>query len=120
VACFLPGEIHTTQNVHYMVPRMPRPSVQGAPQVARLFRDPRAEERAYYRRNGFYPIMHVVAVKPEVLDVYPEVAMRPFDAFEQSKRIAFHYYDDPNWSHLAWAITARTWSGSSHTSWTRG
>jgi 4,5-dihydroxyphthalate decarboxylase len=87
----------------YMVPRMPRPFVQGAPQVARLFQDARAEELAYYRKNGFYPIMHVLAVRPEVLEAHPEVAMRLFDAFEQAKEMAFHYYDDPNWSHLAWA-----------------
>jgi 4,5-dihydroxyphthalate decarboxylase len=92
------GKIHA-----YMVPRMPRPFVQGAPQVARLFQDPRAEELAYYRKNGFYPIMHLLAVKPEVLDAHPEVAMRLFDAFEKAKDMAFHYYDDPNWSHLAWA-----------------
>jgi 4,5-dihydroxyphthalate decarboxylase len=48
--------------------------------------------------------MHVVAVKPEVLDAHPEVAMRLFDAFERAKEMAFHYYDDPNWSHLAWAV----------------
>jgi 4,5-dihydroxyphthalate decarboxylase len=48
--------------------------------------------------------MHVVAVKPELLDAHPEVAMRLFDAFERAKEIAFHYYDDPNWGHLAWAV----------------
>lgn len=87
----------------YMVPRMPRPFVQGAPQVARLFQDPRAAELAYYHSNGFYPIMHVLAVKPEVVEAHPAVAMRLFDAFERAKEMAFHYYDDPNWSHLAWA-----------------
>lgn len=87
----------------YMVPRMPRPFVQGAPQVARLFQDPRAAELAYYHSNGFYPIMHVLAVKPEVVDAHPAVAMRLFDAFERAKEMAFHYDDDPNWSHLAWA-----------------
>jgi 4,5-dihydroxyphthalate decarboxylase len=92
------GAIHA-----YMVPRMPRPFVRGAPQVARLFQDPRAEELAYYQRNGFYPIMHVVAVKPEVLDAHPDVAMSLIDAFERAKEMTFHYYDDPNWSHLAWA-----------------
>ncbi|HSF33716.1 MAG TPA: ABC transporter substrate-binding protein [Candidatus Tectomicrobia bacterium] len=93
------GAIHA-----YMVPRMPRPFVHGSPQVARLFQDPRAEEMAYYWRNGFYPIMHVLAVKPELLDAHPEVTMRLFDAFERAKEMAFHYYDDPNWSHLAWAV----------------
>ena len=87
----------------YMVPRMPRPFVQGAPQVARLFQNPRAAELAYYHKNGFYPIMHVLAVKPEVIDAHPAVAMCLFDAFERAKEIAFRYYDDPNWSHLAWA-----------------
>jgi 4,5-dihydroxyphthalate decarboxylase len=87
----------------YMVPRMPRPFVQGAPQVARLFQAPRAAELAYYHRNGFYPIMHVLAVKPEVVDAHPAIAMRLFDAFERAKEMAFHYDDDPNWSHLAWA-----------------
>ncbi len=87
----------------YMVPRMPRPFVQGVPQIARLFGDSRAEELAYYQRNGFYPIMHVLAVKPEVLDAHPEVALALFDVFERAKEKAFHYYDDPNWSHLAWA-----------------
>ena len=24
------------------------------------------------------------------------------DAFEQSKKICYHYYDDPNWSQLVW------------------
>jgi 4,5-dihydroxyphthalate decarboxylase len=87
----------------YMVPRMPRPFVQGAPKVARLFPDPRTAELTYYQKNGFYPIMHVLAVKPEVLHEHPEVAMCLFDAFEQAKEMSFHYYDDPNWSHLVWA-----------------
>jgi 4,5-dihydroxyphthalate decarboxylase len=88
----------------YMVPRMPRPFVQGASQVARLFEDSRTKETAYYQRNGFYPIMHVLAVKPEVIDAYPEVAITLFDVFERAKEMAFHYYDDPNWSHLAWTV----------------
>lgn len=92
------GEIHA-----YMVPQMPRPFVQGAPQVAWLFGDCRAEEAAYYQRNGFYPIMHVLALKPEVVDAHPGVALSHFDVFERAKEMAFHYYDDPNWSHLAWA-----------------
>jgi 4,5-dihydroxyphthalate decarboxylase len=87
----------------YMVPRMPRPFVQGVPQVARLFQHARAEETAYYQRNGFYPIMHVLAVKPEILEAHPEVALTLFDVFERAKGMAFHYYDDPNWSLLAWA-----------------
>ena len=87
----------------YMVPRMPRPFVAGAPQVARLFQDPRSEEIAYYQRNGFYPIMHVLAVKQAVVDQYPDAATSLFDAFQEAKETAYRFYDDPNWSQLAWA-----------------
>ena len=52
----------------YMVPRMPQPFVAGASEVGRLFQDSRSEEISYFHRNGFYPIMHLVAVKQEVAD----------------------------------------------------
>ena len=87
----------------YMTPRMPRVFVNGAPQVARLFDDARAEEESYYQRNGFYPIMHVLAVKPEIVAETPEVAPALIKAFEQAKDICYNYYSDPNWSHMAWA-----------------
>ena len=87
----------------YMVPRMPRPFVAGAPEVSRLFQDSRAEEVSYFQRNGFYPIMHLVAIKKEVADQHPEAANALFNAFEQAKEMACRFYDDPNWSSLAWA-----------------
>ena len=87
----------------FMTPRMPRSFVRGAPQVARLFPDPRAEEEAYYQRNGFYPIMHVLAIKPEVVDAMPSAPMALLKAFEQAKERCYEYYSDPNWSRLAWA-----------------
>ena len=87
----------------YFVPRMPRPFVEGSPQVRRLFADPKAEEISYYQRNGFYPIMHVVAVKSEVLEENPWTGPNLYHAFEDAKAIALNYYSDPNWSHLAWA-----------------
>ena len=87
----------------YMVPRMPVPFVAGAPEVGRLFQDSRSEEISYFQRNGFYPIMHLVAIKQEVADQHPEVTSALFTAFEQSKEAAFRFYDDPNWSSMAWA-----------------
>ena len=87
----------------FFVPMMPRAFVAGVPQVARLFTDSRAEEEAYYRKNGFYPIMHLVAIKSEVVAKNPWVAISLYQAFQEAKEMAFRYYDDPNWSHLAWA-----------------
>ena len=87
----------------YFVPRMPLPFVDGSPQVSRLFADSKAEEIAYHGRNGFYPIMHLVAVKSELMEQHPWAAMNLYHAFEAAKETAAHYYDDPNWSSLAWA-----------------
>jgi 4,5-dihydroxyphthalate decarboxylase len=80
---------------------IPRAFLSGVPQVARLFTDSHAEEMAYFRKTGNYPIMHVLAAKSEIIAEHPWVAKNLFRAFEQAKTIAYHYYDDPNWSHLS-------------------
>lgn len=85
-----------------MTPRPPLPLLQNSPKVARLFPDSRKEEINYFRRLGFYPIMHTVAVREQVLRDNPWVAHSLFQAFEQAKEICYRRYDDPNWSQLAW------------------
>ena len=85
-----------------MIPRTPESFLRGDSNVARLFSDPKAEVKAHFERNGFFPIMHTIALKEEVLEENPWVARHLLDAFEQSKEICYHYYDDPNWSQLVW------------------
>ena len=46
-----------------MVPHPPQQALQGSPKIRRLFADPKTEEMNYFQRNGYYPIMHVVAFK---------------------------------------------------------
>jgi 4,5-dihydroxyphthalate decarboxylase len=67
-----------------------------------LFADPRAEELKYFRKNGFYPIMHVVAFKEQVLARNPWLVKSITDAFQQAKDACAGYYDDPNWSRFIW------------------
>ncbi len=86
----------------YLAPRPPAPFLQGAPEVGRLFPDPRVEEIAYFQRNGFYPIMHVVAIKKDIVNRDPWVAKSLLAAFEEAKQVWSTYMDDPNWSRLAW------------------
>ncbi|HEX5450957.1 MAG TPA: hypothetical protein VFW86_01085, partial [Candidatus Limnocylindrales bacterium] len=46
-----------------LISPQPRPSMLERPDAyRRLFADPRAEEVAYFRRHGFYPIMHLVVM----------------------------------------------------------
>ncbi len=84
------------------VPHPPQVFLDGDPRVARLFADPRAEEVLYFRKNGYYPIMHVIAARADVLERHPWTAHAMFDAFARAWAMSQHYYDDPNWSRLAW------------------
>ncbi len=89
-----------------MTPHPPGPVLRGSKKIRRLFSDPKAEDLRYYKKNHFFPIMHVVAFKNDVLSKYPESAPSLFKAFEDAKKICRGYYADPNWSWLAWGRQA--------------
>ena len=85
-----------------MMPHPPREALSGGSNIHRLFADPKAEEAKYFRKNGYYPIMHLIAFKNEVLKSEPQLAVSVFDAFNRAKRGCMEYYDDPNWSRFVW------------------
>lgn len=85
-----------------MMPQPPQHALRGSEKIRRLFTDPKEEELKYFRKNGFYPIMHVVGLKEEVLKKNSWVALSLMKAFEKAKEICRRYYNDPNWSYLAW------------------
>jgi 4,5-dihydroxyphthalate decarboxylase len=85
-----------------MVPHPPREALRGGGNIRRLFTDGKLEERKYYQKNGYYPIMHLVAFKDPVLARHPELAVRVMSAFDQAKETCAQYYDDPNWSRFVW------------------
>lgn len=58
----------------------------GGPGVRRLLSDPMAEERRYWEQTGIFPIMHVVAIRRDVFDRDPWIAMELLKAFELAKR----------------------------------
>jgi 4,5-dihydroxyphthalate decarboxylase len=65
--------------------RPPAPYASGDPRVRRLFEDYRAVELAYWEKTGIFPIMHVVAMRREVYERHPWVAMNLFTALETAK-----------------------------------
>ncbi len=85
-----------------MVPHPPQEALRGGGNIRRLFSDPKGEETKYFRKNGFYPIMHVVAFKDELLGKNPWIASRITKAFDKAKAVCMDYYDDPNWSRFVW------------------
>jgi len=85
-----------------MVPHPPKEALRGGGNIRRLFADPKAEEAKYFRNNGFFPIMHVIAFKDDVLAKHPGLAHSIPELFEKAKHACLEYYDDPNWSRFVW------------------
>jgi 4,5-dihydroxyphthalate decarboxylase len=84
------------------VSRLPKPFRDGHPSVARFFKDPLAEEERYFRTEGYFPIMHVLAFKKALAEQCPELPPALFDIFEQARKRAAERWVDPNWSMLLW------------------
>jgi 4,5-dihydroxyphthalate decarboxylase len=81
---------------------MPASVMRGDPRVTRLFPDYKAEEMAHFKKTGFFPIMHTVIVRRDVLAENPWVAFNVLEAFRQSKALAFKRMEDPRSVSLGW------------------
>lgn len=57
------------------------------PNVVRLFPDFRSAEQNYFTQTGIFPIMHMIAIRNELIKDNPWLAASLFKAFEQSKRL---------------------------------
>ncbi len=86
----------------FFLPHPPKSVTTGKTKARRLFRDPRAEEENYYKKYGDFPIMHVMTIQEELLAREPWVARSVLDMCNQAWQISDSYYEDPNWSRLAW------------------
>ena len=59
------------------------------PHVQRLFPDFKEAEKAYFRRTGIFPIMHLVVMRRDFHEKYPFVATSLCNAFSESKALAY-------------------------------
>jgi len=94
---FVKGTIHAL-----FVSRLPRPFLEGNPNVGRFFDEPQIEEERYLRDEGYFPIMHVLAFRRDLSERYPELPMALFELFEQARQQDLKRWTDPNWSMLLW------------------
>jgi 4,5-dihydroxyphthalate decarboxylase len=72
--------------------------------IRRLFSDYEQVEAAYFKETGIFPIMHVIAIKADVLQQHPWLAMNLYKAFEEAKRRSLERLSDITAAHapLAW------------------
>ncbi len=69
--------------------------------VARLFSDFKGEQIGYFKKTGIFPIMHVTAIKPEVLERHPWVAHSLMVAFNRAKALTMRRMENPRIVPLA-------------------
>jgi 4,5-dihydroxyphthalate decarboxylase len=76
----------------------------GDPRVRRLFPDFQAREEAHYGKTGIFPIMHVIAIRSDVYEANPWVAMNLLKAFDEAKARSLARVTDITASHapLPW------------------
>jgi 4,5-dihydroxyphthalate decarboxylase len=82
----LNGMLATGEIDAMMSPRIPSAFRNRHPDVARLFPDYHRDERTYYARMGFVPIMHTVVIKRALYTREPWIAQSLCKAFRDSSR----------------------------------
>jgi 4,5-dihydroxyphthalate decarboxylase len=74
--------------------------------VARLFPNFREVEKAYFKKTGIFPMMHVVGVRKTLLDAHPWLATSVYKAFVEAKDLAY-----PELTQMAALKIALPWLG---------
>jgi 4,5-dihydroxyphthalate decarboxylase len=80
--------------------RPPDVYLSGDGRLQRLMPNHREVEREYFQRTGIYPIMHTVAIKREVYERNPWIAVNLMTAFEQAKEKMVERMSDINVSRI--------------------
>lgn len=70
------------------------PSCFDGDRVRRLFVDYRIAEEDYYRRTGFFPIMHVLVMRESLAEAHPWLPSSIYKAFLEAKNLAVRELDD--------------------------
>ncbi|MFL6929034.1 MAG: ABC transporter substrate-binding protein, partial [Xanthobacteraceae bacterium] len=76
--------------------RAPSSYLAGEPHIARLFPDTRAAEKAYFKKTGLFPIMHLVGIRKSLVAQYPWLPVSVYKAFCEAKALAMTDLTDVN------------------------
>jgi 4,5-dihydroxyphthalate decarboxylase len=86
----------------FFLPHPPHSVMSGKTKARRLFPDTRQEEQRYFRKYGYFPIMHLLVMHEKLAAREPWLPRALMETYAQAKAISASYYEDPNWSRLAW------------------
>jgi 4,5-dihydroxyphthalate decarboxylase len=78
----------------------PGPPVFLEGRIRRLFADAAGEALGYYRSHGWFPVMHVLALRQEAADAYPALPSALVTWYGAALESCRKAYDDPAWLFL--------------------
>lgn len=71
-----------------LAPKPPQAFVDGDPRIRRLLDDPEAVERDWHARTGYFPIMHLVAIRKTLAEENPWLPQALYSAFVEARDLA--------------------------------
>ena len=78
----------------FIAPRPPTLIEKGHPHIGWLFPDPTAVAKDYFKRTGFFPIMHVLGIRRDLAEKHPWLPGAVYKAFEQAKQAGLEKLSD--------------------------
>ena len=72
-----------------IAPQMLKSFADGDARVRRLFDDPAAAAKAWHAKTGFFPIMHVMGIRTELLERHSGLGPRVFAALVEARDAAY-------------------------------
>jgi 4,5-dihydroxyphthalate decarboxylase len=83
-------------------PHPPHSILSGKKKARRLFPDTKVEELRYFRKYGYFPIMHILAMSEEIVAREPSLPKAIMKCYAQANELSAGYFADPGWSRLVW------------------
>ena len=70
------------------------------PRVRRLFSDAPEECRRYWNKHGYYPVMHLIAMREELVDEMPGLPREVMRMWDDAREQSYEFYTDPDYTVL--------------------
>jgi 4,5-dihydroxyphthalate decarboxylase len=71
-----------------LAPNPPKAFLAGDARIVRLFADVEAAERDYHARTGFFPLMHLIAVRKTIVEEHPWLPRALMAGFTEARDVA--------------------------------
>lgn len=82
----------------YIDPHPPAGATSGRDGIRRLFADTPAECGRYFKKYGYYPIMHLIVLTDAIVKAEPDLPRILMKLWEDARLLTEEYYHDPGYA----------------------